>query len=161
MGMMPTEKRIPFSGLIAHVIFQEDSIGRFQRLSAEGHLGIVWRIVTLLGVAPFTGGNQIRPGILTAFCPWNYVIDGEFFTCAAILTLVIIAFEYILPGKINALVRGVNISVEADHRRHWVAVRDGVQLMPVCGSYHFALVQKNEYERALDRAHHEGAVILI
>jgi hypothetical protein len=42
------------------------------------------------------------------------MVDSQFFFGAAILALIIVAFEYILPGKINALVRGVNISVETD-----------------------------------------------
>jgi hypothetical protein len=39
------------------------------------------------------------------------VIDGKILPGATILALMVVSFEYILPGKINALVRGVDISV--------------------------------------------------
>ncbi len=39
------------------------------------------------------------------------VVDGKLPFGAAVLALVIVALEYVLPGKINALIRGVYVAV--------------------------------------------------
>ena len=82
------------------------------------------------------------------------MIDRQILLGAAILTFVVIAFEYVLPGKINALVRGVNISIEADDRRHWIAGGHRMQLMPVSGPHHFTFLKEHEDEGTLDGANH-------
>lgn len=82
------------------------------------------------------------------------MIQCKVFSGATVLTLKIIAFENILPGKINALVGGVYIAVEADDGGHGKALRDGPQLVPIGGAYHLALVQVYKNERPLYRANH-------
>ena len=77
------------------------------------------------------------------------------------LAFEIIALEYILPGKINALVRGVNISVQADDGWHWITLRHRMQFEPVRGSYHFTFIQKNQNEGALNRANHQWTIVLV
>ena len=80
---------------------------------------------------------------------------------AAILALKVVALENVLPGKINALVRGVNIAVQADDRGHWETAGDRPQLVPVGGPDHLAFVEVDQNERALNRADHQRAKILI
>jgi hypothetical protein len=89
------------------------------------------------------------------------MVDRKILTGTAILTLVIITFENILPGKINALVRGVNISIQANYRRHRIALGDRVEFVPVGRPDHFTLVQKHQDKGAFNRTDHEGTVILI
>jgi hypothetical protein len=89
------------------------------------------------------------------------MVNGQVFSCTAILTLVVITLKDILPGKINALVRGVNISIETDDGWHGKCLRDGVQLVSIRRSDHFAFIEEDEYERALHGTDHEWTVILI
>lgn len=89
------------------------------------------------------------------------MINSEFAPGTAILALKIVALEYILAGKINALIRGVDISIKADHRWHWVALCDRVKPVTVCRPHQFTFVQKDKNKGALYGANHQGAVILI
>jgi hypothetical protein len=161
MCMMTNKEWIPLTCLTTHMVFEEDGVRRLVRFLAQDHVCFFRHIIAFLCITFFTRGNEIRPRIHSAACAWHDVIDRQFFARATILTFMIVAFEYILPGKINALVRGVDISVQADHRWHRVAVSDGMQLMAIGGANHFALVEENEYEGALDGADHQGTVVLI
>src|SRR5688572_24268221 len=123
MTMMSIKKDIPVANLITHVVFEKDRIGRFVGFSAQGHVCVFGGVLSFFGVTFFTRGDQVYPCIRTASRPRYNVIDRQIFPGAAILTFMVIALEYILPGKINALVRGVNISIEADDGWHWKALR--------------------------------------
>ena len=109
--MVPYEEGVPFASLIAEMIFEENGVRRFIRFFTQGHVGFFGRIFTFFSIAFFASRYQIVPGVGAAACTGCYVIDGQIFLGAAILAFVIVEFEYILPGKINALVRGVNISI--------------------------------------------------
>jgi hypothetical protein len=161
MTVMAVEKSIPLAGLPAHVVFQKDRIRRFVWFFAQGHISFFRRALSFFRIAPFARGNQVDPGVATTAGTRCDVIDREVLPGAAILALVVIAFKYILPGKINALVRGVHISVQADDRGHRKTLRHRMQFEPIGGSYHFTFVQKNQNERALDRAHHQWTIVLI
>jgi hypothetical protein len=161
MAMMAIQKDIPIADLVTHMIFEKDRIGWFVWFSAQRHIGIFGRVFPFFGVTFFAGGNQVDPRIRTTSRTRHDVIDRQIFLGAAILTFMVIALEYILPGKINALVRGVNISIEADDRWHWVGMTHGMQLMPVGGPHHFTFIQKHQDESALNRTDHKWTVILI
>ncbi len=115
MTVMACEKRVPLACLTVHVVFQENGVRGFMRFSAQRHVRLFRSIVSFFGVAFFTGRSKIQPGIATTASAGYDMVDCKFLFCAAILALVIVALEYILPGKINALVRGVNISVETNN----------------------------------------------
>ena len=89
------------------------------------------------------------------------MIDSELSQRAAVLALKIVAIKYILPGKINALVRGVNISIEANDRWHWKTFCDRMQPVPVGRSDQLTLVQENENKGPLHGTNHQWTVILI
>jgi hypothetical protein len=89
------------------------------------------------------------------------MIDRKVPSCAAVLALEIVALEYILPGKINALVGGVHIAVEADYRRHRKALGDRTQPVPIGRLYQFTFFQVYQYKCTLDGTNHERAGILI
>ena len=76
------------------------------------------------------------------------MVDGELTTCAAVLAFEVVAFKYILPCKINALVRGVNISIQPDNRRHGKILRDSMQSVAVRRPYHFTFIEKYENKGA-------------
>lgn len=99
--------------------------------------------------------------MLPSFGTGYNMIQRKIFTGAAILTLKIIALKDILPGKINALVGGVHISVETNDRRHGITLGNGSQLVPIRGAHHLTLVQVNKNKSPLYRANHQGAKILI
>lgn len=147
--MISDEKRIPFTCLAIHMIFKENRIRRLVRFLAKDHVRFFGSIITFLGVAFLARGNEVGPRINTAARAWRHVIDRQIFPCAAILTFVIVALEYILPGKINALVRGVNISIQAYHGWHRVALGDRMQFVAIGGANHFTLVQEHQYKGAL------------
>jgi hypothetical protein len=143
---MTLEEEIPFFRLPIHEIFKEDRVRWFAWFFAQGHKRFFGRKVAFLGVALFACRHKICPGVLATLRARRDMVDGQIAFGPAILAFMIVALEYILPGKINALVRGVNISIEADHRRHGERLRDGMQLMPIRRSHHFAFVKKNQYE---------------
>src|SRR5688572_9793251 len=126
--MMATQKHIPLT-LSVEVIFQEDGIGGLQGFFSQRHVGLLRGIFPFSGITFFAGSYKIHPGISTAARAGNDMVDGEFTPYAAVLTFEIITLEYVLPGKINALVGGVNISVEADDGRHRKAL--GHRMQPV------------------------------
>jgi hypothetical protein len=105
------QKRIPLSRLFIHVVFQENCIGRFERFFSQEHFRFLRSKITFARITSFTSGYEICPGILPAFSARDYVVNSQLSLSATVLTFITIAFKYILPGKINALVRGVNISV--------------------------------------------------
>lgn len=111
--MMAGQKSIPLTCLAIHVIFQKNRVRRFLWLSAQRHVRFFGRVVAFLGVALLAGRYQVYPCIATTAGARGNMIDGKLLLGAAILALVVVALKYILPGKINALVRGVNISVES------------------------------------------------
>lgn len=115
MTMMACEKRIPLSCLTVHVVFQENRIRGLMRFSAQRHVGLFRSIISFFGVAFLTGSSEVQPRIATTASAGHYMIDRQLLFGAAVLAFVVVAFKYILPGKINALVRGVNISVEANN----------------------------------------------
>lgn len=161
MAVMAAQKRIPLPGLSVQMIFQKDRIRGLVGFLAQRHVGFFGGILSFFRIAFFTGGNQVHPCIDTAAGTRGNVIDGEVLAGTAILAFMIVALEYILPGKINALVGGVNISVQADDGRHRVALRHRMQFVTVGRSYHFTFVQKNQNEGTLDGANHEWTVVLI
>ena len=89
------------------------------------------------------------------------MIDGKIFLGAAVLAFVVIALENILAGKINALVGGVHIWVQSDHRWHAKRLRDGMQLVSICWPDKLALLKVNQNKSTLYRANHQWAKILI
>jgi len=89
------------------------------------------------------------------------MVQREIFFGSAILTFKIVALEYILPRKINALVGGVNISVQADDRWHGVALSHGMKSVAICRPDQFAFIKENKNKGALDGANHQGTVVLI
>jgi hypothetical protein len=161
MAVMAIQKSIPLPGLPAHVVFQKDRIRRFVWFFAQGHIGFFGRVFSFFSIASFASCHQVDPGITTTTGTWCNVVDRKVFAGATILAFVVIAFKYILPCKINALVRGVNVSIQADDRGHRKALRHRMQFEPIGGSYHFTFVQKNQNEGTLDRAHHQWTVVLI
>lgn len=110
------------------------------RLAAQRHVGFFGAIVAFFGVALFARRYQVHPGIATSAGAGCYVVYGKLLLGATILALIVIALEYILPGKINALVRGVNISIQSYYRGHREALTHRVQLIAVRGSHQFAFV---------------------
>jgi len=154
MTLMTDQEGIPFARLVIHVVFEENRVRGFIRLFAQRHIGFVGGIITFFGIAPFAGRHEVEPGILTATGPGHDVVDRQVFPDAAVLAFMIITLEYILPGKINALVRGVNISVQTDHRRHGVTVRYRMQLVTIRSTDHFALIEEHEDKGTLHGANH-------
>ena len=75
------------------------------------HARFLRRVITFLGVAPFASRDQVRPRVAATAGAGRNMINGEIFVSAAVLAFPTIALEYILPGKINALVRGVHITI--------------------------------------------------
>ena len=159
--MVANKERIPLSGLSIHMIFKKDRVRWFIRFLTKRHICFFRCIVAFFCIAFFTSGHKIGPCVCTTARSGHNMIDCQVFACSAILTLVVVAFKYILPGKINALVRGVNISIQAYHRWHRVRVSDRMQLVAIRGSNHLALVEKNENECPLYGAYHQRTVILI
>ena len=147
---MTVKKDIPVTDLIIHVILEKDSVRRLVWFSTQRHVGIFGGEFSFFGVTFFTRGNQIYPRIRTPSRTRYNVIDRKIFPGAAILTFMVIALEYILPGKINALVRGVNISIEADDGWHWKTLRDRMQLMTIRGPHHFTFIKEHEDEGTLN-----------
>lgn len=159
--MMTGEKGIPFPGLTVEVIFEKDGVRRFIRLVPERHHGLFGRALTFLGITLFACGNKVEPIVAAAPGSRHHVVDGKVALGAAILALKVVALEYILPGKINALVGGVNISIEADYRRHRIGLGDRMQLVPIGRFDHLAFSQKHKDKGAFNRADHQRTVILI
>ena len=147
MAVMFAQKHIPFTGLPAKVISEKNRVRRFVGLSTQLHIGLFGSIIPFFCIAFFTRGDKICPGIHSSARPWRNVINRKIFFGAAILTFVVIAFKYILPGKINALVRGVHISIQAYYRWHRVTLCYRMQLVPVGRSYQFTFFEINKYER--------------
>lgn len=131
------------------MIFQENRIRWLQGLLAQVHACFFRCVVAFFCIAFFTGGYQVCPGIHPAAGTRRDVVDGKVFPGTAILTFIPIALEYILPGKINALVGGVDISVQADDRRHGKALGDRPEFMPVGRTYQFAFLKIYKNEGAL------------
>src|SRR3569832_2129531 len=88
-------------------------------------------MIAFFRIALFACSNEIDPRIGPALCARYHMIDGQIAFGATILTLKIVAFEYILPGKINPFVRGINISVEAYDRWHRKSSSDRMQFVPI------------------------------
>lgn len=158
---MSVEIGVPLTSLSIEMIAQKNGIGRLMRLLPKEHIGFLRHEVSFPRVALFARGNEVRPRVLSSPCPGYDMVDGQLFPRAAILAFVVIALENILPCKINALVRGVNISVEANDRRHRKAIRDGPQFMAIGRPDEFTFFEVDENERAFHGAHHERAEILI
>jgi hypothetical protein len=89
------------------------------------------------------------------------VVDCQIAFCSAVLTLEIVALENILPGKINALVGGVDISVEANNRRHRKGFGYGMNLISVGRAHQFAFVEVYKNKSSLHGTNHERTEILI
>ena len=142
------KETIPFSALPIHVVFQKDRIRRFIGLTLERHICLLWSMLSLFSIALFTGCHKIGPAILTRARTRQDVIDGQVFFRSTVLAFVIVAFEYVLPGKINALVRGVHISVKADDRRHREGLRDRMDLVSIGGSHNLTFFQVNKNKRS-------------
>src|SRR5690242_11419613 len=114
--MVSDKKRIPLACLAIHVIFEKNRIRRFVRFLPEDHVSFFRCIIAFLRIALLAGSDQVCPGINTTASTGHDMIDRQVFPGATVLTLMVVALEYILPGKINALVRGVNISIQAYYR---------------------------------------------
>ena len=99
--------------------------------SSEYNL-LFWRCI-------FYRQYQVHPGIPAALCSRHNVINGKIFSRSAILALEVIAFKYILPGKINALVGGVDISVQPDYRWHRESLGHRMQFVTIRWSDQFTL----------------------
>lgn len=154
MTMMACEKRVPLPCLTIHVVFQENGVRGFVRFSAQRHVRLFRSIVSFFGVTFFTSRSEVQPRIATTAGTGYNMIDRQLFFGAAVLALVIIALEYILPGKINALVRGVNISVETNYGWHWITFAHRMKLVPVGSSHHFTFVEEHQNKGTLYRAYH-------
>lgn len=111
---MSIQKNVPFTRLPVHVITEKNSVRWLIRFSSKDHVGLLGCVVTFLGVAFLAGSDQVGPRISTSACPGDHVVDGQVLLRTAVLTFIVVALEYVLPRKINALIRGVNISVQAD-----------------------------------------------
>jgi|SRR5690606_24123437 len=111
--LVAVEESIPLVGLTIQLIFKKDRVRGFVRLPSQRHLGFLRRVVSFLCIALLASGNEVRPRIESATSLREHVIDGEVASRAAVLAFEVIALEYVLPGKRNALVGGVNVSVES------------------------------------------------
>lgn len=131
------------------MIFQKNRIRRFERFFPEVHSCFFGHVVTFPGVALLARSYQVSPRIDAASCARDDMVDRKILPRSAVLALIAVALEDILPGKINALVRGVNISVQADDRRHGEALRDRPQFVAVGRPNELALFKINENEGPL------------
>lgn len=98
-----------------HVVLKKNSVRGFIRSPAQCHVGDFEGMITFLGIAFFARRNQVRPRVCSTLGARYHMIDREIALGTAILALEIITLEYILPGKINALVGSVYISVQTYH----------------------------------------------
>ena len=108
---MGTKEAVPFTRLPVKMIFKKYGVRWFVWFFPKRHAGLLRCKVSFLGVALFARSNEIHPCIFTTLCPGYHMVNCEIATGAAILTFKVVAFKYILPGKINALVGGVYISI--------------------------------------------------
>lgn len=97
--------------MIVYIIFQENMIGWLVRLSFQRHISFFWRIVAFLGITFFASCYQISPGMSATSRTGHNVIQREVALGATVLAFEIVALEYILPGKINPLKGGCNVSI--------------------------------------------------
>jgi len=142
------QELIPFT-LVAQMILEKNGIGGFCRFLTQEHASLLGCIVTFLRVALLACSDQVCPGIFSTARPRDDVINGQVFTRTAVLTFIAVAFEDILPGKINALVGGVDISIKTDNGGHRKRLGDRPQFMAVSRTHQLALFQVDEYEGAL------------
>src|SRR5690606_1471185 len=159
--LMAVQKYIPFAPLAIEVVFKENGVGGFVRLPFQGHLRLLRCVVAFLCVALLTGCNKIHPGVHTSPSSWKNVINRKVAAGAAILTFEVVALEYILPCKRNALVRGVHISVQSYHGGHRKTLRNRAELIPVRGFDQLAFLQVYQHKRTLYRTNHERTKVLI
>lgn len=110
MGM-GTKEAVPFTRLAVKMIFKKYCVRWLIWFFPEGHVGLLRSKVSFLSVAFFAGSYEVNPGIFATLCPGYHMINCEITTGSAVLTFKVVAFEDVLPGKINALVGGVHISI--------------------------------------------------
>lgn|SRR5690606_2558853 len=159
--LMAIQKCIPLVGLAVQLILEKDRVRGFERFPSQRHSGFLGREVPLLRIAFLASSDEVGPCIASTASPGEHVIDSEVASRAAVLAFKVIAFEYILPGKRNALVGGVNVSVESYDGRHREALRDGMQPMPVRRFDHFTFFKVYQHKCTLYGTHHERTKILI
>src|SRR5690606_24536261 len=155
------QKCIPLVGLAVQLILEKDRGRGFERFPSQRHSGFLGREVPLLRIAFLASSDEVGPCIASTASPGEHVIDSEVASRAAVLAFKVIAFEYILPGKRNALVGGVNVSVESYDGGHRETLRDGMQPVPVCRLNQLTFLQVNQHECTLNGTNHEWTKILI
>lgn len=136
---MGAEEAVPLARLSVQMIFQKYGVRWFVWFFTKLHARFLRCIVTLFSVAFFACSYQVHPAVGAAFCSRHYVVDRQVASRPAILAFKVVAFKYILPGKINALVGGVYISIQPYNRRHRETLGYGMQAVAVSGPDQFTL----------------------
>src|SRR5690606_36381548 len=159
--LMAIQKCIPLVGLAVQLILEKDRVRGFERFPSQRHSGFLGREVPLLRIAFLASSDEGGPCIASTASPGEHVIDSEVASRAAVLAFKVIAFEYILPGKRNALVGGVNVSVESYDGRPRGALQDRMQPMPRRGFDHFDSFGVYQHKGRHYGADHERTKVLM
>lgn len=145
---MGTQKAVPFTRLPIQMILKKYGVRWFVWFSTKGHVSFLRCIVSFFCIAFFAGCYKIHPRVSPTLCPRHYVVNCEIAPGTAVLAFEIVALKNILPGKINALVGGVYISIQPYNRWHRKALRYRMQPVAVGRPDEFTLLKKDQNKGA-------------
>ena len=131
-------------------------------LPREGHLCLSGCAVPFLIVAFDTSADQVLPCVFSPPGPGNDMVNGESdIVAAAILALVAIASQNILPGEDDLLERNTDVDGEANDTRKRHRSGNGMKKPAIKSCNQFGFTQIKKYDRFLNIADTERLVIMV
>jgi len=140
----------------------EHDVTRPDRFSPELDPGLGRRPVTLPIIAGDTRGDEIFPGIRPSLRLGNDMIHGEgHLALAAVLTLMSVPADNVLPGEDDLFVGNTNVKGEAHNawERHRAGYRS--KISSVDGSHQLCLPQPEQNDRLADVTYTQWLVVMV
>jgi hypothetical protein len=134
---------------------------RLDRAAMKFHIRLVERHIALTIIAANAGRDKIFPRIFSSTRFWNDVIDSKRRPCTAILTLMSIATQNILPRKNDFLEWYMNVCREPHHTRECHRGMSRVNAFAGRRAHDLSLRHKEQDDRFLHTADRQRFVIAI